>query len=249
MIRELLDFGGLNDWVSNRSPGGGGGDYQLPEQACGVKGTGTGSGQEVPDPGPEGEDNEGRKIHLRGVRPGALGRVTATCCACAQLCRSRGEDGGKVGLSSPPLLARRRPSFAKDEVCRVLTASELGGDLQGPGGWLPGPPPPSPPPAPALQPLPSAGPLGPPAGSELGREEGTTFTVGLGKGALGLTSTRFFGPWLWDPGLALCSPWASVSSPAKWERRRCPSEHSCGMTRDDVRGWGRGLNPGVTDPR
>lgn len=94
-----------------------------------------------------------------------------------------------MGLFSPPLWALRRLGFAKDEVSRVLTTSELNGDLRGLGGWLPGPPPPSPP---CRPPLPSAGPLGPPAGSKLGREEETTFAVGLEKEARGLNSMGFF---------------------------------------------------------
>lgn len=109
---------------------------------------------------------------------------------------------------------------------------------------------------PCLAAPPSEGPPGPPAGSEQGKEEGPTFSVGLGKGALGLNSMGSFHlP-------APCTSWASVSSPAKQEVRRLPSEQPNEM-RCSVKGaaqplvhrgggWrcgrGRGCaGPGVTD--
>ena len=76
----------------------------------------------------------------------------------------RSADGGvRVERRWASEEAQRRLWFARDEVCKVLTTSEFGGDLRGPGGRLPSLPSPGPQPGPVLQPLLSAGPPSPAA--------------------------------------------------------------------------------------
>lgn len=103
-------------------------------------------------------------------------------------------DGENVGPSSPPS-SWRRLWLCKELKSAKLLAGKVQnlGDFQRPGAWGLGAG--CPPYRPQLGPCPcspllSAGPVGPTADSEQGREEGTSFTVGLG---MGIPGCEFYG--------------------------------------------------------